>query len=147
MTEQLPEVEQEEVREQMRSAWKLPEEQGIAQLKKLATTLEKSAPSAANSLREGLEEMFTINRLGLPLSLQRSFSSTNVIDSTFNGTRRCTRNVSRWQDAHMALRWAAASLLEREAHFNKVAGYKLLRRLECALLELTSTPRKRKTRS
>ena len=147
VVEPLPEVLQEEVREQMRSAWKLPAEQGIAQLKKLATTLEKSAPSAASSLREGMEEMFTINRLGLPHSLQRSFSSTNVIDSTFNGTRRYTRNVSRWQDAPMALRWAAASLIEREAHFNKVVGFKLLGRLENALLELNSTPRKRKTRS
>lgn len=88
VVEPLPEGRQEEVREQMRSAWKLPAEQGIAQLEKLATTLEKSAPSVANSLREGLQEMFTINRLGLPSSLQRSFSSTNVIDSTLNGTRR-----------------------------------------------------------
>lgn len=146
VAEQLPEVKQEEVREQMRSAWKLPAEQGITLLEKLATSLEKSAPSAAGSLREGLEEMFTINRLGLPHSLQRSFSSTNVIDSTFNGTRRYTRNVSRWQDAPMALRWAAASLIERETHFNKVAGYKQLAKLENSLLELNSSPRKRRTR-
>lgn len=130
VTEQLPEVEQEDVREQMRSAWKLPEEQGITQLKKLATSLQKSAPSAANRLREGLHEMFTSNRLGLPHSLPRSFSSINVIVSTCNGTRRYTKNVSRWQDASMALRWAAASLIERESHFNKIAGFKLLGRLE-----------------
>lgn len=146
VVEPLPEGQQEEVCEQMRSAWKLPAEQGIAQLEKLARSLEKSAPGAAKSLLEGLQQMFTINRLGLLPSLQRSFSSTNVIDSTFNGTRRYTRNVSRWQDAPMALRSAAASIIEREAHFNKVAGFKLLARLENALLELNSTPRKRKNR-
>jgi putative transposase len=145
--EQLPQASQEEVREQMRSAWQQPAEQGIAQLERLATTLEKSAPSAAGSLREGLEEMFTINRLGLPESLQRSFSSTNVIDSTFNGTRRYTRQVSRWQDAQMALRWAAASLVEREAHFCRVSGYKQLWRLQNALLALDSTATKKSSRS
>ena len=91
--------------------------------------------------------MFTINRLGLPESLQRSFSSTNVIDSTFNGTRRYTWNVSRWQDAQMALRWAAASLTERETHFRIVSGYKQHGRLDNALLELNSSTKKRKARS
>jgi hypothetical protein len=44
----------------------------MAQLEKYATWLERDWPSAASSLREGLEEMFTINRLALP-SERRDF--------------------------------------------------------------------------
>lgn len=45
--------------------------------------LERSRPSrvAAASLREGLAEMFTVNRLGLPPSLRRCLVSNNLIES------------------------------------------------------------------
>lgn len=38
-------------------------------------------PAAANSLREGLEECFTLNRLGIPPSLHRCLATTNLIES------------------------------------------------------------------
>jgi hypothetical protein len=44
---------------------------GMARIRKLAEWLEREYPSAAASLREGLEECFTINRLGVPPTLQR----------------------------------------------------------------------------
>lgn len=43
----------------------------------------RSIPSAAASVREGLDEMFTINRLEVPEQLGRALSSTNAIESTF----------------------------------------------------------------
>lgn len=125
----LPDSLHDEVKNEMRSAWELAPEQGMAKLEKLATRLEKQHASTAASLREGMEEMFTVNRLGVPKSLWRSLTSTNIIDSTFNGPRRRTRNVTRWQSSDMVLRWAAASLLEREARYNRLPGYKQLWRL------------------
>jgi len=44
----------------MRAAYRLPEKEGMAKLREQADWLEKSYPSAAASLREGLAETFTI---------------------------------------------------------------------------------------
>jgi hypothetical protein len=39
------------------------------------------APSAAATIREGLEEMFTVRRLGLSASLERTLTTTNPVES------------------------------------------------------------------
>ena len=44
---------------------------GKQKLKQLAKWLEQEYPSAASSLLEGLDKMFTINALGLPKTLRR----------------------------------------------------------------------------
>jgi hypothetical protein len=49
----------------LRAAWKLDAKAGMARIRKLAEWLDRDYPSAAASLLEGLEECFTINRLGL----------------------------------------------------------------------------------
>ena len=67
-------------------------------------------PAAAASLREGLSEMFTINRLGLPPQLRKCLGSTNLIDSTHSGVRQKTRRVTNWKHGAMALRWAGGHL-------------------------------------
>ena len=90
---------------------------------------------AAASLREGLAEMFMVNRLGLPAPLSRGLCSTNVIESSFSGARSKTRRVTHWQDGSMALRWAAASLLATEKNFRKLTGHKLLWMLQAYLDE------------
>lgn len=54
---------------------------GMARIRKLAEWLEREHSSAAASLREGLEECFTIHRLGLPPSLQLCLATTNIIES------------------------------------------------------------------
>ena len=59
--------------------------EGEQKLEQLARWLERDHPSAAASLREGLSEMFTINRLGLPPRLRKCLGSTNLIDSTHSG--------------------------------------------------------------
>ena len=55
----------------MKAAWKLDSEEGMARLRQLAKMYEDAYPSASASVLEGLEEMFTVNRLGLPASLRR----------------------------------------------------------------------------
>lgn len=131
----LPEDERERMRRVLKAAWKLPAEEGQARLEKEAKALEKEHPSAAASLREGLAEMFTVNRLGLPPSLQRGLCSTNVIESSFAGARGRTRRVTRWQSGDMALRWAAAALVTTEKQFRRASGYEHLWMLQAFLNE------------
>ena len=69
------------IRAYMRAAWRLPEKAGIAKMKELAQELEVAYPDAARSLLEGLEDTFTVNRLGLPDLLVSSLASTNIIES------------------------------------------------------------------
>ena len=110
--------------------------QGQQKLRKLAEWLDQEYPSAAASLREGLGETFTINRLGLPPELRRCLGSTNVIESPNSGIRRHTRRVKRWRDHSMVVRWVAASLIEMENRFRRIMGYERLWILEAKLNEL-----------
>ena len=131
----LPKDEQRRVRRVLKNAWALPAREGQAKLEKEAQRLEEAHPSAAASLREGLEEMFTVSRLNLPPTLCRGLCSTNVIESTFSGTRSRTRRVTHWQSGTMALRWAAGALLETEKAYRKVMGYQMLPTLQGLLDE------------
>jgi hypothetical protein len=47
----------------------------------LATSLERSYPGAAASLREGLAEMFTVARLGIAGRLAKTLTTSNPIES------------------------------------------------------------------
>jgi putative transposase len=51
-----------------------------------------------------------------------------------NGTiRQVTRNVKRWQDASMALRWTAAGMMEAKKGFRRLKAYKQLPKLRDVL--------------
>jgi putative transposase len=129
----LPEDLKDQVKAVMRGAFRLPAREGMARLEKQAQWLEREYPSAAASLREGLAEMFTVNRLGLSASLSRCLVSTNVIESPHSGVRLRTRKICRWRDGKMVLRWAAAALLMTEQNFRKIMGYRDLWMLKAAL--------------
>ena len=88
--------------------------------------IEKKHPGAAASIREGLDEMFTVARLGLNVSLLRTLTNTNVIESAFSMIRSYSRNVKNWQSGDQALRWAAAGALLAEERFNRIKGYREL---------------------
>lgn len=132
----LPEERKADVEAAMKAAFTLKADEGIAKLRKLAEWLDREYPSAAGSLREGLAEMFTINRLGLPKSLRRCLGSTNVIESPYSGVREKTDRVKRWRDGQMALRWTASALLSLEKRMRRIMGYQQLWILEAALKEL-----------
>lgn len=132
----LPDELKPQVQSTLRAAWQLSPEKGKARLEKLAQWFEGEYPSAAESVREGLDEMFTINELGLPASLRRCLGSTNIIESSFSGARSRTRRVTHWQDGSMVLRWAASALLATEKNFRRVIGYESLPILEAKLEEL-----------
>ncbi len=131
--ERLPDEEKDQVKAAMCAAYKLEAKEGMARLRKLADWLDQECPAAAASLREGLEECFTINRLGVPPSLHRCLATTNLIESPQSGVRMRTRRVSRWRDAAMVLRWVVASFLATEKNFRRIMGWKDLWQLKAIL--------------
>jgi putative transposase len=135
----LPEEFKGQVKAVMRAAYRLEAQEGIAKLKQQARWLENEYPSAAASLLEGLEEMFTINRLGLPPKLRRCLATTNIIESPTAGVRLRTRRVTNWKNGKMVLRWAAAAYLETEKNFHRIDGYRELWMLKAALDEGSRT--------
>jgi putative transposase len=110
---------------------------GLRAARELATSLDRTHPSAAASIREGLEEMFTVRRLGLSASLERTLTTTNPVESMISVTRATQRNVKNWKDAAMARRWTAAGMLVAEAKFRRIKGHKDMPLLVAALARHT----------
>jgi putative transposase len=93
-------------------------------LQDLARRLESDYPSAAESVREGLDETLTVIGLQLSPALRRSLSTTNAAESLISRTRQVKRNVKRWQGGQMVLRWVAAGVLEAVKGFRRLKGHK-----------------------
>jgi len=123
-----------QVRKALRQAWEINDVGRAEQLiKNLARRLEREAPGVAASILEGLDEILTVTRLGLPPELRRSLACTNIIEN-MNGTiRRVCGNVKRWRDASMALRWTAAGMIEAAKGFRRLKACKQLPALAAAL--------------
>ena len=139
----LPDDRKADVQSAMKAAFKLEANDGVAKLKKFAEWLRREYPSAADSLLEGLDEMFTINRLGLPSSLRRSLGSTNAIESPYSGVRARTGRVKHWRDGQMALRWVASALDSIEKRMRRIMGYQQLWMLDASLKEKTVAMKER----
>ena len=104
-----------------------------ALLSALARELDKTHPSAAASLRDGLPETLTVLRMGVPPTLARTLRSTNAIESMISICREHSSNVKRWRDGQMALRWCAAGMIEAGKQFRRVNGHLHLPALRAAL--------------
>ena len=102
-------------------------------LQDLARRLETEHPSAAESVREGLEETLTVLTLNLSPRLRRSLATTNAAESLLSRTRHVKRNVKRWRGGQMMLRWVAAGVLEAVKGFRRVKGYADMPMLVAAL--------------
>ncbi len=123
------------VKKVLRQAWDSPTaEQAERVLRNLARRLDHDAPGVSASILEGLDEMLTVIRLGLPTQLRRSLGCTNAIESLIAVLRQVCRNVKRWRDARMALRWTATAMLEAEKSFHRLKAHKQLPVLRAALL-------------
>ena len=99
----------------------------------LARRLEHEEPGVSGSILEGLDEILTVIRLGLPQELRRSLACTNIIENALGTVRQVSRNVKRWRNAEMALRWTAAGLLEAQKTFRRLKAYRQLPILRSAL--------------
>jgi transposase-like protein len=102
-------------------------------LQDLARRLDAAHPSAADSVREGLDETLTVLTLGLSDRLRRSLATTNAAESLLSRTRHVKRNVKRWRGGRMVLRWVAAGVLEAVKGFRRVKGHKDMPTLVAAL--------------
>jgi len=111
-----------------------------ALLSVLARELDKTHPSAAASLREGMAETLTVLRLDVPPSLARTLRSTNAIESMIGICREHAKNVKRWRDGQMALRWCAAGMIEASRQFRRVNGHAHLAALRAALEREVAQP-------
>jgi transposase-like protein len=127
-----------DVQARMRKAY--AEKDAAKARKQLLTTarwLDRLAPPAARSLREGLDETLTVAALRLPDKLVRSLLTTNPVESPFQRIRSLTRRVTRWT-GEMRIRWCVTGLIEAEERFNHIRGAKLIDTLTIALDRLSS---------
>jgi transposase-like protein len=125
--DELPKKQHRQTRNLMHAAWKVKTaEEGENGLEQLARFLEREHESAAHSLREGLKEMFTLQRLQIPESLHTCLATTNVIESPFCGVKPRTHNITRWRDAEMAQCWVASAWLFTEEHSRRIYGHENL---------------------
>jgi putative transposase len=134
VAEHLPETERGWVDAKLVRALNNPDAAtGLRDAKALAAALEHKHPGAAASLREGLPELFTVARLGITGTLARTLTTSNPIESMISIARTTNRNVTRWRDGQMVLRWTAAGMLNAQRSFRRVKGYKQMPQLVAAL--------------
>jgi transposase-like protein len=132
--ERLPKPLHAAVRRVLRQAWELDDAEKAEKLiRNLARRLEHDAPGVSASILEGLDEILTVTRLGLPKEFRRALACTNVVENVMSTVRRVCRNVKRWRSASMALRWTAAAMQEAAKGFRRLKAHKQLPTLRAAL--------------
>lgn len=130
----MPERDRPPVQRRLRAAWALADhDRALDQLRVLADELSRSHPGAAASLREGMEETLTVTRLRVRGRLKQTLASTNPCESMIETVRHTSRNVKRWQNGDMCLRWTAAGMLEAQAQFRRIIGHRDLPKLALAV--------------
>jgi hypothetical protein len=81
----------------------------------------------------GLHETLTVQRLQLGARLTRVLRSADAIESMLSRGRTVARNVTRFRDGEMALRWTAAGMSEAQKSFRRIKGHRELGLLRAAL--------------
>lgn len=132
--DRLPKSMHAPVRRALRQAWEMQDASKAEKLlRNLARRLEHDWQGVSASILEGLDEMLTVTRLGLPAELRRSLACTNIIENAMGTLRRVCRNVKYWRSPSMALRWAGAAMQEAAKGFRRLKAYKQLPILRKAL--------------
>lgn len=89
--------------------------------------------SPAAGLCEGLEDTLTVQSLRITGALYRTLRTTNPIENLNGSIAHFTRNVKRWKDGQMTLRWIAGALSDAKQRFRKLRGYRDIKVLLAAL--------------
>ncbi len=132
--ERLPKSMHASVRSVLRQVWELDDAAKAEKLlRNLARRLEADWDGVAGSILEGLDQMLTVTRLGLPRELRRSLACTNIIENVMGTVRRVCRNVKHWRSPSMAMRWTAAAMIEAKKGFRRLKAHKQLPALRAAL--------------
>ncbi len=93
--ERLPKSMHAAVRSVLRQVWELDDAAKAEKLlRNLARRLEADWDGVAGSILEGLDEMLTVTRLGLPRELRRSLACTNIIENVMAGSQRRAARLS-----------------------------------------------------
>jgi len=103
------------------------------QLHRLAASLQNQHPGAAVSLLEGLDETLTVQGLGINGALNRTLRTTNPIENLNGSIAHFSRNVKRWKDGKMVMRWVAGALSDASGRFRKLRGHRDMKVLLAAL--------------
>ena len=123
--EHLPESMRPRVRRVLAEAYELADAAlAKRRLLQLAAGLDHTHPGAAASLREGLDETLTLQRLGVTGALYRTLRSTNAIENLNGLVGHFVHNVRRWRDGRMLVRWIAAGLQEVTRSFRRLRGHR-----------------------
>lgn len=124
----------------LREAWGMTDA-AVAKrrLERLASSLEADHPGAAASVREGLDETLTLQRLGIGGRLYVKLRSTNAIENLNSGIATYSHNVKRWQGGSMVVRWVSAAIVETQKKFRRVQGWQDIQKLIRALTSLEPT--------
>ena len=140
----LPKDKQRWWRKRLQAAYERPTyAEAKTALDAIGRDLAEQNLSAADSLKEGLEETLTLHRLGVFPLLGISLKTTNCLESIFSQVESRTRRVSHWKNSSQKQRWLATALLDIEPRLRRVRGYRHLGQLRTALqheLEQQDTP-------
>ena len=96
--------------------------------------LETSAPKAANSLWEGLEETLTLHRLGV-VELRKSLQTSNIMENINRCLKRHLGKITRWENSDHCYRWVATAVMDLEPRLKKIPQAEYLPNLQQALLK------------
>jgi len=134
VTEHLPDAEATVARKVMNQAYRTKNVKTAKKLLEgLARQLQSRHPSAAGSLKEGLDETLTVMAMGLPDALERTLSTTNPIENLMGSIRQLTRRVKRWKGGQMIERWVGTALQEANTRFRRVKGHAGMKKLGAVL--------------
>ena len=134
MRDHLPEKMRGPVEKRMRKAYHADSAlDAEAQLTALAKELDKTHPGAAGSLREGTGRDPDRAPPGRATHARQDAPLTNAVESMISISRDHARNVKRWRDGQMAMRWCAAGMVEASKQFRRVNGHLHLPALRTSL--------------
>ena len=71
--------------------------------------------------------------LGINGALYRTLRTTNAIENLNGPIAHFTRNVKRWKDGQVMLRWIAGALSDAKGGFRKLRGHRDMRTLLAAV--------------
>lgn len=123
------------MRKRLTKAFERPTEQEAEKaIAAIRGELEETNLSAAESLKEGLNEILTLHRLGVFPLFGRSFKTTNCLESVnAQAEERCAR-IDYWKNSEQKHRWLAAALMDIEPRLNRVMGNLHLPKLRAAIM-------------
>jgi Cys-tRNA synthase (O-phospho-L-seryl-tRNA:Cys-tRNA synthase) len=78
-------------------------------------------------------ETLTVQAPGITGALYRTLRTTNPIENLTGSIAHFTRNVKRWKDGQMTLRWIASALSDAKGRFRKLRGHRDMKTLLAAL--------------